>query len=241
MRSPLKPGRAAEPADRASDSGKKRAGLRSGAALIAAAALLAAAAPAALALPEWTPPFPKAMGITSGATTLESVSGEKIQCVADSGTGEVTSPVTGTAKVILTGCERVLPTGKIPCNTPGLPPEQIAITGATQLGYIVHTPVKTSVGLDLLNGNLLTTFVCGETRVLLKGSVIGKLTPLNKPVKAGKPFTLKYTQSKGHQKPVGFEGEPPDFPEVSFGGPFESAGLASVEKLTFAEPVEVLG
>lgn len=211
-----------------------------GAALIAAVASLASAAPA-LALPEWTPPYPKAMSIASGATTLQSVSGELIQCAADAGTGQVLSPMTGTANIVLTGCERVLATGKIPCNTPGLPPEQIAITAETRLGYIVHTPVSAQVGLALFNGNLLTSFVCGETRVLVRGSVIGKLTPINKPVKAGKPFTLKFTQSKGHQKPLNFEAEPPNFLEESFGGPFVPAGLASTEKLTFAEPVAVLG
>jgi hypothetical protein len=243
VRNPIRFSRPEGQVGRATDASgiKKRAGLGAVATLTAATALLAVAAPAALALPEWTPPFPKPMGITSGLTTLESVSGEQIQCVADNGTGEVTTPMTGTAKIILIGCERVLPTGKIPCNTPGLPPEQIAITAETRLGYIVHTPVKTQVGLDLFNPNLLTSFLCGETRVVLKGSVIGKLTPLNKPVKPGKPFTLKLTQSKGHQKPIKFELEPPDFPEISFGGPFESAGVASVEKITFAETVEVLG
>ena len=217
-----------------------RQGLRLTAALALTVATVAATAPAALALPEWSPPYPKAMSISSGPTTLESVSGEKIECVADTGSGEVTSPMTGTATIILSGCERVLATGKLPCHTPGLPPEQIGITAPTRLGYIVHTPVKTQVGLDLGNDSILTSFVCAETKVFVKGSVIGRLTPVNKPVKAGKPFTLKFKQSKGHQKPLAFEAEPPDFPEISFGGPFESAGLSSTEKITFAEPVTVL-
>jgi hypothetical protein len=217
-----------------------RLGLRLAATLSVTAATVAATATAALALPEWSPPYPKPMSITSGPTTLESVSGEKIECVADTGSGEVNSPMTGTAKIILSGCERVLPTGKIPCQTPGLPPEQIAITAATRLGYIMHTPVRTEVGLDMDNGNLLTSFVCGETRVIVRGSVIGRVTPVNKLVKPGKPFALKFKQSKGHQKPLAFEAEPPDFPEISFGGPFESAGLSSTEKIVFAEPVTVL-
>jgi hypothetical protein len=217
-----------------------RLGLRLAATVAVTAATSAATATAALALPEWSPPYPKPMSIASGPTTLESVSGEKIECVADTGSGEVTSPMTGNATIILSGCERVLATGKLPCHTPGLPPEQIGITAPMRLGYIVHTPVKTVVGLDLGSDTLLASFVCAETKVVVKGSVIGKLTPVNKPVKAGKPFTLKFKQSKGHQKPLAFEAEPPDFPEVSFGGPFESAGLASTEKITFAEPVTVL-
>jgi hypothetical protein len=218
-----------------------RAGIRVAATLLVAAATMASSAASALALPEWSPPYPKPMSISSGPTLLESVSGEKIECVADSGSGLVTSPTVGNAKIVLTGCELVLATGKIPCQTPGLPPEQIAITGNTRLDYIVHTPVLTQVGLDLFNENLLTSFVCRETTVLVKGSVIGKLTPINKPVKAGKPFTLKFKQSKGHQKPLSFEVGPPDFPEVSFGGgPLESAGLNSTEKIIFAEPVTVL-
>ncbi len=217
-----------------------RLGIRLAATGALTAATLAATATAALALPEWSPPYPKPLSITSGPTTLESVSGEKIECVADTGAGEVTSPMTGTAKIVLSGCERVLPTGKIPCETPGAPPEEIVINAPTRLGYISHTPTTAVVGLDLGNDNLLATFVCGETRVLVKGSVIGKLTPVNKPVKAGKPFTLKFKQVKGHQKPAAFEAEPPDFPEISFGGPFESAGLSSTEKITFAEPVTVV-
>jgi hypothetical protein len=217
-----------------------RPGLRVAATLAVTAAALTATATAALALPEWSPPYPKPMSITSGPTTLESVAGEKIECVADTGSGEVTSPMTGNATIVLSGCERVLATGKIPCHTPGLPPEQIAIAGPTRLGYITHTPVTTQVGLDLGSDALLTSFVCAETKVLVKGSVIGKLTPVNKPVKAGKPFTLKFKESKGHQKPPAFEAEPPDFPEISFGGPFESAGLSSTEKIKFAEPVTVL-
>jgi hypothetical protein len=214
--------------------------LRLAATLAATTAILAASATAALALPEWSPPYPKAMNITSGPTVLESVSGEKIACASDKGSGEVTSPMTGNATIILSGCGRVLPIGKIPCQTPGLPPEQIAITAFTRLGYIAHTPVSAVVGLDLGNGNLLASFVCGETRVIVKDSVIGRLTPINKPVKAGKPLAVKFKQSKGHQKPLAFEAEPPDFPEISFGGPFESAGLRSTEKITFAEAVTVL-
>ncbi len=217
-----------------------RLGLRLAATAVVTAATLAATATAALALPEWSPPYPKSLSISSGPSTLESVSGEKIECVADAGTGEVTGPMTGSAKIVLSGCERVLATGKVPCNTPGVPPEEIVIAAPTRLGYIVHTPTSTVVGLDIGNDNLLASFVCGETRVLLQGSMIGKLTPVNKPVKPGKPFVLKFTQAKGHQKPTGFEAEPPDFPMISFGGPFEPAGLKSTEKITFAEPVVIV-
>jgi hypothetical protein len=217
-----------------------RFSIRLAATLAVTGATVAATATAALALPEWSPPYPKPMSITSGPSTLESVSGVKIECVSDTGSGEVVSPTTGTASIILSGCEQVLATGKLPCHTPGLAPEQIGITVPTRLGYIVHTPVTTEVGLDLGSDNLLASFVCAETKVTLKGSMIGKLTPVNKLVKAGKPFTLKFKESKGHQKPPAFEAEPPDFPEISFGGPFESAGLSSIEKIKFAEPVAVL-
>jgi hypothetical protein len=217
-----------------------RFSFRLAATLAVTAATVAATATAALALPEWSPPYPKTMSITSGPTTLESVSGTKIECVADTGSGEVTSPMTGSATIILSGCEQVLATGKLPCHTPGLPPEDIGITAPTRLGYIVHTPVTTEVGLDLGSPTVLTSFVCAETKVTVKGSVIGKLTPVNKVVKAGKPFALKFKESKGHQKPLAFEAEPPNFLEISFGGPFESAGLASAEKIKFAEPVTII-
>jgi hypothetical protein len=210
--------------------------------LIAALSAAALAASALAAPPEFSPPFPKPFNASSGVTVIESAAATKIQCVTDVAGGEVQTPQGGTMTIRLMGCELVLAVGKIPCMSPGAAPEEIILKGVTQLGYIVHTPLKTQVGLDLSNptGAPLAEFICGEKRGLITGSVIGKITPINKLVKAGKPFTLKFAQAKGKQKPKKFEGAPEDAPSISFGGPFEPAGIGSTELITFAEPVTII-
>ena len=55
-----------------------------------------------------------------------------------------------------TGCELVLATGKVPCTTPGTPPETIVTAPLPAvLGYITHTPTKSVVGLQIGNGELV--------------------------------------------------------------------------------------
>ena len=83
-------------------------------------------------------------------------------------------------------------------------------------------------------------FVCGPLTAKVVGSVIGKVTPVNKLIKPPGHFTLKFTQSGGVQKPTHFEAGPIDVPSTSFsGGPFAESGLASSETLTFPVPMMI--
>ncbi len=214
--------------------------------LLAIFAASAATAASASALPEWSGPFPKPLTSSSGVSKLETKAGMLVECVADTNEGEVTGPNTALVKVRYTGCELVLATGKIPCMTPGAAPEEIVtfpLVGT--LGYITHTPTKTQVGLDLSDpaAGLIAKFVCRETTVEVVGSVIGKITPINKfvkPAPAGH-FTLKFNGKKGKQKPAKFEGEPEDTLSASFGGgPFEPADLVSTDLVSFFEPVKII-
>lgn len=206
------------------------------------AALAIATASASAAPPEFTPPFPKAFTATSGLTTLETVSLMKIECAADTAAGAITAPESGTISLKFTGCELVLPTGKIPCTSAGQPPETI-LTGPlpAQLGYITHTPLKTYVGLQVGVGEaLFAEFVCAN-RVIVRGAIIGKISPINKVVKPlPAHFTLAFKQAKGKQKPRNFEGGPLNFFATSFGGPFEESGLTSKELVGFSEPVQII-
>ncbi len=209
---------------------------------VAAALLAIAASSASAALPEFTPPFPKNMSATSGASTLETVGGMKIECAADTAGGAVTAPQSGTISLTFTGCELVLASGKVPCTTPGTPPETIVTPPLpAQLGYMSHTPTKAVVGLQIGSGEVIFAEFDCINKVTVRGSIIGKITPINKLVKPlPKHFTLAFKQAKGVQKPKQFEGGPPTFFATSFGGPYEESGLTSKELLGFSEPVMII-
>lgn len=99
------------------------------------------------------------------------------------------------------------------------------------------------VGVDLSQpaGAPFMAFVCGEElRLVVDGSVIGTIKPINTLVTPPSDFTLKFAQKSGKQKPTMLEGGPVDVLETSLGGgPFEESGLASAEKLNFVGPLQI--
>jgi hypothetical protein len=205
--------------------------------LVAVFSMSAFTATSASALPEFSGPFSKPFTSTSGASLLETVTKVKLVCKSDTNVGEVTGPATGTMKITFSGCSLK----KLPCNTVGLSPGEIVTAPlAFIVGYI--NKATKEVGMDLMSptGKPFMEFVCGSgTRGLVIGSVIGRITPINVKVKAGKVFTVHFTQSKGVQKIVKLEGGPVDVLETSFGGPFVESGLASTDKIKFGEAVEL--
>jgi hypothetical protein len=212
---------------------------------IAAACTLAAvaASSAAAAAPEFTGVFPKKFTSTSKTTLLETPGKKRVACTADTNAGEFTAPSSGTAKIRFTGCQLVLPTGRIPCNSAGAAAEEIAtFTLPARLGYIVHTPTLSEVGLDLGGppGFAVMEFLCGNIRAFVTGSVIGKITPINKLLKPPAHFVVKFAQTKGAQKPPSLEGEPPDTLSATFGGPAEPTGMSSTDMVGFFEPVMLI-
>jgi hypothetical protein len=203
--------------------------------LLAAFVSSAVAAASASALPEFSGPFPKAFTSTSKTTILETVGKTKVKCAADTSTGEITGPTAGIAMLRLTGCE----SKTFPCNSPGAAAGEIVTHPLSiTVGYI-NRELK-EVGLDLANpaGALLAEFQCVNLVAVMRGSVIGKITPVNKLVKPGAHFSLKFAQKAGAQKIVKFAGGPVDILETSFnGGPFEPSGLGSTDVVSFKEPV----
>ena len=200
-----------------------------------------AASSAAAALPAFSPPFPNPFHSTSKTTILETVSKKKVKCTADTNEGEVTSEQAGTIKIRFTGCE----SKTIPCQSPNaLNPGEIEtpVLGL-MLGYIVHTPTVTEVGVDISSptGAPIMQFFCGAAlNGEGVGSVIGKITPINKLVNPGGHFVLKFAQTAGHQHVQHFEAGPVDILETSFGGgPFEPTGLASTDVVSFALPMKI--
>ena len=98
------------------------------------------------------------------------------------------------------------------------------------------------VGLDLSAGLVpVTTFTCGPASFVVEGSVIGRLTPVNKMVMIPNHFKLKFMQKMGKQNPMSFEGEPVDVLQTSINaGPFEESGLSAKDEVFITGgPVEV--
>jgi hypothetical protein len=208
--------------------------------LFAVGALSAAGAAPALALPEFTGPFPKAFTSTSKTTVMETAGTKKVvKCTADTNVGEITGPTSGLLTIRFTGCTQ----GTIPCNSSGAAAGEIVTLGlVARLGYI-NRELK-EVGVELSNpaGALITEFACGAaSSFVLRGGVIGKITPVNKLVKPPARFNLKFTQKAGLQVIKNFAGEPPTFWEASLnGGPFEPDGITSTDLLSFTAPTMIV-
>lgn len=213
----------------------KRMGI-TGLCLVAIIAMSAAmATSASAALPEFSPPFAKPFTSTSKGSLLQTVGGTKVKCTADTNVGEITAPTTGLVTITFTGCKL----GKLFCNTPGTPPGMI-VTGLLSMAIHYINKAKKEVGVDLEEpaGAPIMTFACGPAiRGVVIGSVIGRITPVNKPVIPSATFKLKFAQALGTQKVTKLEGGPIDVLEATFGGPFEGAGLASTDLILFGEPV----
>ncbi|MCW3027665.1 MAG: hypothetical protein JWN81_876 [Solirubrobacterales bacterium] len=205
-------------------------------AMLAASSAIAASASAAL--PEFSAPFSKTFTSTSKTSVLETVGGIAVTCTAATNSGEITGPQTGSVTIVFTGCKL----GKVPCNTPGAAAGVIATaTLSMKVGYI--NKAKKEVGIDLVEaaGAPFLSYGCGPVlRGVVIGSVIGRITPINKLVTPPEKFILKFAQTIGVQKTIKLEGAPIDVLETSFGGPFEQTGLASTDLILFGEPVKLI-
>lgn len=208
---------------------------------VALATCAIATTAASAAPPEFSPPFPNPFTSTSGAMTLQTVGKVKVLCKADTNKGQVSGPAAALVTIRFTGCTTTAVAGVL-CQSPNGAPGEIAtemLFGT--LGYVSKTPLE--VGLDLSNptGGPMLVFTCGALRGEVFGSVIGRITPLNKLVKPGAHVTLKFAQKAGHQAIPMLLGGPLDVPLTRLGGgPLEESGLASTDKLTFAAPIVII-
>lgn len=207
-----------------------------GLALAATLSVAAVTAGSALAaLPEFSGPFSKPFTSSSKSALFETVGGKKLKCTSVANSGEITSPNTGTITITFSGCKL----GKLQCNTPGAAPGTI-VTSLLQVAIHYINQAKKIVGADLFEpgGSPIMSYACGPAiRGIVIGSVIGRLTPINKLVIPSAVFKLVFQQTLGNQKYPNLEGGPIDILETSYGGPFEATGLASVDSILFAEPV----
>jgi hypothetical protein len=204
-------------------------------AVVAMSAVVAASASAAL--PEFGGPFPKPFKSKGGTAVIETA-GIKLTCTALTDVGEVLGAKTGEVTVRLTGCSG----DTFPCTSPGAAQgEMVTSELTTTLGYINAAKREVGIALAAVSPTPFDEFECAGFKIVVEGSVIGKLTPINKHVKPTSHFTLKFAQKKGVQTPRKLEGEPVDVLEGHLAGePFMlQAGLKAKDEISFAETVEI--
>ncbi len=155
-------------------------------------------------LQEWTH-APKAFSGTGGPGNLDVVGLGEITCTASSLSGTLTSPTTGAGiKVKFTGCE----VDGEKCKSSGAATGEI-VTNALdgEVGYI--DAAKTEVGIDSKGESspYEAEFSCGIEDLVVKGSVIGLVSPVNTLTTTGE-FTFERLGTT--QLITKFEGGLPD-------------------------------
>jgi hypothetical protein len=186
------------------------------------------------------------------AVQLETIGKKLVTCESGKNQGEVAELLPGfiglSFRIFLGHCstEAIKVDGKaVPCTTAGAAPGEIIMTTSPEsligsLGYIT----KTAVGLSVVtsDGGPVMDFTCTrELEFVVRGSVIGKIVPINSKVSPPEHFTVRFAQKAGKQNPKKFAGEPKDVLETSINSaPFEESGLAMTDELFFEQPLEIL-
>jgi hypothetical protein len=190
----------------------------------------------------------------SGAGKLETSSGETVSCTADTDRGEVEG-ASGSKKVTdvlisFTGCTSKILTITYKCQTAGANPEEIKTTDLEgELGYIKKAaPVEVGLLLKPKGTNLFAEFECVHNTekiiIKVKGSIIGKITPINKLVDPGEHATLTYEKGAktGEPEITKFEGGAKDelLTETTISKKFlESSIAGSKDEIFFLESIEI--
>jgi hypothetical protein len=170
--------------------------------------------------------------------TLETVGGTKITCTGETSTGEyLNAKEIGKMVAKFTGCEF----SGVKCNSTGKGTGEIdthSLGGPIGFETVVVPASKDKIANELHSesGNV-AEFSCAGIPVVVKGSVLHKITANAMKLTA----TEKFTASKGKQKPEHFAGgvAKEHILETSTnGGPFEQSGQTITSILTNEEKVE---
>jgi len=168
---------------------------------------------------------------------IESVGGSRLVCQNESGSGSFLGTRELTEMVLkFTGCEL----GEAKCSSTGAAEGEIATSSLdADLGW--RNKESNLVGLVFAPAVAEESFLqasCGSASVVLNGSVIAAVTPVNDGTAA--KYEIKFKMSKGKQSPEQFEGESPDVLSMSVsGGAFEQAGLTFDSTQANEEAVEI--
>jgi hypothetical protein len=163
----------------------------------------------------------EALSSKGGALKLETTKGEEIKCEGMTAKGEIESA----SEVIdflpvFNGCTTTILGKTLECQSTGAGKKEIKVYYLFgRLGYLNKTENKVGLRFEPEPGrennpnNLFAEFECirGEikTKASVKGSIIGLITPVEKPVTPGEHFLLDFEKGEGQgvQKDTHFEGE----------------------------------
>jgi len=171
---------------------------------------------------EWVPSKEAAFTSTTGAATLKSFTPEgaelpAVECKKSKGKGKANA-TTSTSVVTFEECSSA--GEKCTGGAKAKAGQIITFTLKGTLGLITDTPGDADVvGEDLVGtgpGGLSSEFKCGANEIKTRGSVIGKLTPVE--AKAGTTFTLTFSATGAKQEPESFEGGLKDTLETEING-----------------------
>ena len=169
---------------------------------------------------------------------LEDARKDKVTCAGGSGSGEISGLQTvSNINITLTGCEDATN----PCQTAGHVPGDVTLAGlAGEVGVSTYESANFEDKLGFsLSGE--ASFECGggPIEVALGGTAIGTLTPADSMTTTR---TVKFTQSKGVEKPAAFAelaAPPPlEWTMTGFGSPAR-VGLSMTLQLITAEKLEL--
>lgn len=188
---------------------------------------------------EWDPGAVKTgFTTTGGVGALETVNGTTVGCSTEESGGVFTSPKTvGSVTVRFTGCH----SAGFTCSTSGSAEGEI-VTNPLEGRIGFESKVKKKIGLDLVpiasDDGLYATFNCGVTlHISVGGSVLVPVSPADKMLTA---LTLKYSATRGKQKPEHLEGEANDVLLTSINGKTaEQSGITITTTQTAEESLEV--
>jgi hypothetical protein len=140
---------------------------------------------------------------------LETVKGEGVTCKKQTSEGEYTGPKTNRAyNIVFTGCE----SAGLPCiSTNPKATQNGEVLVKELLGVIGIEKVGATAGADKIanlfkpaTGEIFTEFECAGLRLVVKGEVMVPITS-NAMITTQ---TVKFTSTKGVQKPLKFASDP---------------------------------
>ncbi len=197
----------------------------------------------------WSPIFSGDFETSATTIKLETSSKVKLQCVAETGTGEYTGPKSlGDVVLTFTGCTGM----SAKCTTPGQA-EGVIQTAPLEglLGTVTAgaKPIESTVGLELAGSSpsrMFAEFSCGSSTFALRGAAIAQVTAnaevgTAKSSEKGKNPSIRFVETKGRQNPRAFEGATPDPLEASVNGgayvPMGIKGKVTVPRIEFSSVI----
>jgi hypothetical protein len=176
--------------------------------------------------------------ITIGA---EGEKRERVKCALSTGHGALLTAKTGTLTLSLTQCSAAR---GLECHTAGAKAGEINTAELEfELGYINASEDRVGVAYKPVGGLAFAEFDCGEYKVVITGSVIGAITPINTVTTSQK---LTFTQNQGGQNPRRLESGPVDVLNTSVSGEgdedatiAEETTIETVASITTSQPEEI--